>query len=130
MLPHITRLINDSLSSTVFPGVFKEAIVKPLLKKHGLDMNDLSNYRPMSNLQFISKVLEKIVLIQIEQHLDTNSLRETFQSAYRAKHSTETALVRVTSDLLRATDVGMVSVIALLDLSEAFDTIDHDNYIT
>ena len=101
MLPHITRLINDSLSSTVFPGVFKEAIVKPLLKKHGLDMNELSNYRPVSkysNLQFLSKVLEKIVLIQIEQHLDTNSLRETFQSAYRAKHSTETALVRVTSD--------------------------------
>lgn len=107
-----------------------KAAVKPLLKKSNLDPEEPKNYRPVSNLTFLSKILEKIVLTQIESHLSVTRLRETFQSAYRSGHSTETSLLRVTSDLLKATDDGHVSVLALLDLSAAFDTIDHDILIT
>lgn len=125
LLPAITQIINDSLSSGIFPDIYKKAIVKPLLKKASLDQNNLKNYRPVSNLMFLSKLIEKVVLGQLLDHLATNNLMDTFQSAYRSCHSTETALLRILNDLLLATDKGQVSVLALLDLSSAFDTIDH-----
>ena len=125
LLPTITKVMNDSLLSGNVPTIFKTALVKPLLKKISLDQNDLKNYRPVSNLPFMSKVLEKIVLAQILKHLDTNNLLNPLQSAYRAGHSTETALLKIINDLLHALDEGHVSVLALLDLSSAFDTIDH-----
>ncbi|GFS07905.1 reverse transcriptase-like protein [Elysia marginata] len=125
LLPYITNCINDSLESGSVPCCFKEAIVRPLLKKNDLDENLLKNYRPVSNLPFLSKVLEKVVLIQIESHLNKNRLKEIYQSAYKKKHSTETALLKVHSDLLEATDSGQVSILALLDLSAAFNTLDH-----
>ncbi|WP_308339768.1 reverse transcriptase domain-containing protein, partial [Thiolapillus sp.] len=112
--------------SGTFPTVFKHAIVKPLLKKTSLDPNDLKNFRPVSNLSFFSKLLEKVVMSQLLDHLNTNELWPRFQSAYRACHSTETALLRVLNDLLTASDDGQVSLLTLLDLSAAFDTIDHD----
>ena len=120
ILPHVTNIINESLSSGVVPLEYKEALVIPLLKKNNLDPNVLKNYRPVSNLPFISKIMERVVLSQIEDHFTKNHLKEKFQSAYKAKHSTETALLRVINDLLNATDNGNVSVMALLDLSAAF----------
>ena len=99
--------------------------MKPLLKKSNLDHNELKNFRPVSNLPFLSKVLEKVVLSQILSHLNSNNLMDAFQSAYRASHSTETALLKIMNDLLLALDSNQVSVLALLDLSSAFDTIDH-----
>lgn len=125
LLPAITDIINTSLSSGVFPENFKSAIVRPLLKKPNLDHNELRNYRPVSNLPFLSKLLERIVLEQLNEHLSLNVLMPDYQSAYRPHHSTETALLRITSDLLNATDDGEVSALVLLDLSAAFDTLDH-----
>ena len=125
LLSPITAIMNDSLRLGVVPDVFKIAHVKPLLKKTDLDRENLKNYRPVSNLPFLSKILEKLVLKQLLLHLETNSLKEPFQSAYREHHSTETALVRVMNDLLNVIDQGSCSLLTLLDLSSAFDTIDH-----
>ena len=122
----ITTIINYSLSSGLVPSTFKHALVRPLLKKCNLDNEVLKNYRPVSNLSFISKILEKIVSIQINKHLSTNKLLESHQSAYRKHHNTETALLKIFNDLLLSADQKKISVLVLLDLSAAFDTIDHN----
>ena len=121
----ITSIVNDSIGSGVVPHCFKKAIITPLIKKLNLDPNELKNYRPVSNLSYISKITEKIVSLQIIQYLKNNSLFEKHQSAYRQLHNTETALIKITNDLLLSADDKKVSVLVLLDLSAAFDTIDH-----
>ena len=102
----------------------KEAIVKPLLKTPSLDKEDFKNYRPVSNLAFHGKVIEKAAIQQIDQHIWNNNLHEPFQSAYTNKYSTETALL-ISNDILRSLDNGKGLYMVLLDLSAAFDTIDH-----
>ena len=125
LLPTLLHIVNESLQSGIFPNMYKNAVVKPLLKKPSLDCNVLKNYRPVSNLVFLSKVLEKVVLKQLLAYLNAHSLLPPSQSAYRPCHSTETTLLKVTNDILLALDSGDVSVLTLLDLSAAFDTIDH-----
>ena len=125
-IEYIREIINLSLRSGTVPKCFKEAIVIPILKKSNLDPENFKNFRPVSNLPFISKILEKAVLMQLKEHLASNNLLEKFQSAYRQNHSTETALLRIVNDILESCDNGNVSVVTLLDLSAAFDTIDHD----
>ena len=87
VLPSLTGMINESLASGFFPDVHKTALVTPLLKKVGLDNNVLKNYRPVSNLSFVSKLIEKIILSQLSNHLSENKLFSMYQSAYRPGHS-------------------------------------------
>jgi hypothetical protein len=126
LLPCLTDIVNDSLKTGTFPSSYKTASVKPLLKKDNLDVNNLKNYRPVSNLSFVSKVIEKVIQRQLFQYLESNALLPVSQSAYRPRHSVETALIKVVNDLLLAMDRGNVTILTLLDLSSAFDTIDHD----
>ncbi len=125
LLPAITQIFNESLTTGTFPSDFKNSLVIPLLKKSSLDCNVLKNYRPVTNLTFISKVLEKLVFNQLVEYLSHNDLIEHFQSAYKAGHSTETALLRVANDILCSVDTGSVAMLTMLDLSAAFDTLDH-----
>ena len=125
LLQPITNIVNLSLIKGTFPLSFKHAILRPLLKKSSLPHEDLSSYRPVSNLNFISKVIEKIVATRLSDHLNTFSLRSPFQSAYRKFHSIETALLRISNDILLACEQQKVTALVLLDLSAAFDTIDH-----
>ena len=122
----IMHIINLSLSEGIFPDRFKQALVTPLLKKQSLPKNEFKNYRPVSNLNYISKLLEKIVSSQIKSHIEKFALENPFQSAYKAFHSTETALLTVQNDVFEAMEKGEVTALTLLDLSAAFDTIDHD----
>lgn len=124
--PYIEVLFNRSLSESYLPADQKLAYVTPHLKKKGLDCTDNSNFRPVSNLSFISKLIEKIVATQITGYFESNHLLPTAQSAYRRFHSTETALLKVFSDLSKAVDDGNVCLLGLLDLSAAFDTVDHE----
>ena len=117
--------MNLSLQSANVPDSMKQALVIPLLKKDNLDPDVLKNYRPVSNLSFLSKVLERGVAARLTNYMTINQLHEPMQSAYRACHSTETALVRVQNDILRTLDQGGAAILVLLDLSAAFDTIDH-----
>ena len=128
--PIITNLVNLSLSEGIFPSSFKQALVQPLLKKPSLSTDDLNNFRPISNLNFISKILEKVVASRIQSHLSSNSLFSSFQSAYRIFHSTETTLLKIHNDLILAMDRGEVTSLILLDLSAAFDTVDHSILLT
>lgn len=125
ILPVITTIVNLSLGTSNMPLCLKKAVVTPLLKKPQLDHEIISNFRPVSNLPFVSKVIEKIVAIRLKSHLHNNGLFEPLQSAYRQYHSCETALVRVQNDILLALDNNCCVVLLLLDLSAAFDTVDH-----
>ena len=123
--PFITLLFNKSLITGCFPAAFKQALVRPLLKRPGLDAGDRKSFRPVSNLPLLSKLLERVVQARLQAFLDINRLMPTAQSAYRKYHSTETATAKVFNDLLLATDRGQVSALCLLDLTAAFDTVDH-----
>ena len=125
LLNPLTSIINSSLESGVFPSALREAIVKPLLKKPSLDRNELKNYRPVANISLISKLIEKFAITQLQQHLTSNALDEPLQSAYRVGHSTETALLKVQNDILQALGSRKAVFLVMLDLSSAFDTIDH-----
>lgn len=126
LLPVITLIVNLSLSESVMPENFKEALLLPLLKKANMDYEIFKHFRPISNLAYISKIIEKVVASQTMDHIYVNNLHEIFQSAYKRNHSTETALLRVHNDILQAIDQDQAVALILLDLSAAFDTVDHE----
>ena len=126
LAPFLVELVNRSLSTGCVPEVFREAYITPRLKKVDLDPSDVRSYRPISNLSVISKLLEKLVARQLLSHLNSTGLLPSLQSAYRANHSTETAVLKVLSDILLDIDSGDLSALILLHLSAAFDTVDHE----
>ena len=108
------------------PESLKIAMLDPLLKKVNADSDIFQNFRPVSNLKLLSKLVEKAVFVQLSEYLVNNELHEVFQSAYKSFHSTETSLLRVQNDILQSLDKKESLIFVLLDLSAAFDTIGHD----
>ena len=125
LAPFLVTLFNRCLSMGSVPTSFKAAYITPLLKKPDLDSADPKSYRPIANLSVLSKLLERLVVRQLLDYLNAARLLPELQSAYRAHHSTETAVTKVLADILLALDTGYLSMLTLLDLSAAFDTVDH-----
>ena len=123
--PAIARLANLSMQDGVFPSCYKRAQVLPLLKKAGLHSSSPANYIPISNLFTLSKIIERLVLTRLRPHLLGSADFSDFQSAYRKVHSTETALLQVLDEVFTAADNKQVTTLIGLDLSAAFDTVDH-----
>ena len=124
LLPIITKMINLSLQTGEFPTEWKLAFVKPLLKKLGL-ATTLKNYRPISNLSFISKISERAVISQQKEHMEQDCLLPSLSSAYRQGHSTESALLKVEADILHNMEQQRVTLLVLINLSASFDTVNY-----
>ena len=134
LMSHLSSIINISLRivnlcflSGDFPASCKSVIISPLIKKQDLDSEILKNYRPVANLSFFFLNNEKAIATQIHSHLINNDIVDNFQSACKTGHSCETALLRVYNDIATNIGRGNGAMLVLLDLSAAFDTIDHDN---
>ncbi|MCJ8738156.1 hypothetical protein PDJAM_G00032410 [Pangasius djambal] len=130
LLPFITTIVNGSLTSGHVPTSFKRARVIPILKKPSLDPSDISNYRLVSLLSFLSKTLERTVYNQLSLYLSQNNLQDPNQSGFKPIYSTETALLAVTEKLHAARSAKLSSVLILLDLSAAFDTVNHKTLLS
>ena len=125
LTPAITLIINCNLELGEMPYILKRAVFRHLLKKSGLNKNDFKNYRPVSNLTSLSKLIEKVVTSsRLQEYLNGHDFGTKSQSAYKSNHSAETALLRVLYDLLRLAPQSHPTMLVLLDLSAAFDTID------
>ncbi|KAG7304918.1 hypothetical protein JYU34_010320 [Plutella xylostella] len=124
LLPAITHIINHSLTSGHFPDLWRKAYVIPLPKIS--NPSSLNHYRPISILPFLSKVLESIVHRQLTAFLSNGGLLNPYQSGFRAGHSTTTALLKVTEDIRCGMENKMITVLVLIDFSNAFNAVDHD----
>lgn len=124
-LPIWTKLVNLSLA-TGSMDCLKNAIIFPLIKDMDniIDKDNMKNYRPVSNLLFVGKLIERIVSAQLDKHMKTNDLEKDYQFGYKSGHSCETLLLKVVNDLLMACDNNLPTILILLDLSAAFDTIE------
>ena len=119
------KIVNMSLTQAMFPVSEKFAYVKPTIEGKA-DHQCLNSYRPISNLSFLSKIIESVVHRQLMEHLEKIDVLPENQSAYRKNHSTESALCSVMNDLLKIIDSGKCGILILLDLSAAFDTVVHE----
>ena len=120
----ITKIVNISLGEGCFCRDWKVAVVKPLLKKLGLQPI-FPNFRPVSNLTFISKVIEWYILLQVSQCCDTFRLQPDYQWAYREHYSCETAILKLSNDILWGMEGQSITSLVALDLSATFDTVNH-----
>ena len=121
----LTFLINQSLNSGIFPDQLKIAKVLPIYKNTELDDNDLNSYRPISILPTISKIFEKVVHFQLYNYLSIHNLLYKDQFGFRTNHSTELAALNLHDRILKYLDSDKIPIGIFLDLSKAFDTIDH-----
>ena len=122
----ITKVVNASLMTGEFPSSLKKGTIYPSIKKQTLDQEEFTSYRPITNVAFLSKTLERVVAAQTINYLTDNNLMSKLQSAYRRFHSTKTALLRVCiNNIFLALASRQEVVLVLLDLSSAFHTIDH-----
>ena len=124
LLPFITDLVNLSLSTGSFNGL-TEAIISPLLKAYNLDFNVFDNFRPVSNLEFLGKIIERIVFSRLQDHMTKINYCNNTQFGYKKSHSTELLLLKFMNDLLVGIDSKNGVVVLLIDLSAAFDTVNH-----
>ncbi|XP_069466304.1 4'-phosphopantetheine phosphatase isoform X1 [Ambystoma mexicanum] len=125
LAPFITKLINASFKTGNIPRNLKESWVLPLLKKQTLDPNIPTNYRPITTVPFLLKILDKIAYTQIQNFLEMYHLLGTRQSGFRPQHGTETALIDLKAQIDSLRDQGKLALLLLLDLSAAFDLVDH-----
>ena len=125
LLPIITHIINTSLDNSTFPNFLRHATITPNIKNKNGDTEVYTNYRPISNTPFLAKLLEKAALVQINQHIDSAKLHSEVQSGYRKYHSCETATLKIVNDIKENVVRGEITALLLLDLSAAFDTVDH-----
>ena len=124
LVTDLAKLVNTSLTLRVFAATnWKTLIIRPLLKKLGLELI-LANYRPVSNILFISKMVEKYALKHFIQHCNNQDLIPDYQIAYRSRYSTETALVKITNDILWSFEKQHASALIVMNLSTALDTVD------
>jgi len=126
LLGAVTKIVNASVLKGIFPDSLKHVLVRPSLKKPNLDPENLKNYRPVSNIPTLSKIIEKAFVKRLSQHMTDYDLNEKFQSAYRPGHSTETALTRISNDILIDMDSKRGVLLVMLDISAAFDTLDYE----
>ena len=104
VIDYLVAILNSSFETSSVPKRYKHAVIRPLLKKAGLDAQELKNYRPVWNVCFEHKFLKNFVLNQLDAYLSQFDLYAKFQSAYRRFHSCETALLRVRNDVLVSLD--------------------------
>ena len=121
--PAITHILNQSFRTGSIPSGWKCARVTPIFK--GGDKTCLENYRPISVIPILAKIMEKIAYDQTIKYLTENKVLTNCQSGFRSMHSTETALINVTEKWLKEIDNGNIVGIVMIDLKKAFDTIDH-----
>ena len=127
--PFLCQLFNSCLEHGTVPSSFKSGYFTPLLKKADLDAADVKSYRPITNMSVVSKLLERLVAQQLTTYLTYNCLLPDLQAAYRAHHLTETVALKVVGDVLLALHCGNLALLSLLDLSAAFDTVEHDTLL-
>ena len=128
-IPVLAEIVNVSFATGKFPDALKDAIISPIIKKQTLDPNILKNFRPVSNIKIVAKIAEMAASSRLTEHLNQNNLNETFQSAYKPYHSTETARLKVKNDIAMSIDNKNAVFLVMLDLSAAFDTIDHTVFV-
>ena len=127
LIPHVCNIGNTPIKTCRMPPLLKHPVITHgvVYKQKQLDVDDVANYRPISQFPIMSIIMERHVAEQLQHHMNDNNINMVFQSAYRANHSTETALIRIHNDVTQALDQNRDVILILLDLKSAFDCLNH-----